>query len=83
MKALAHICQMIFPNYITDGDHISDERIYDIIQNMSITSEDLFSYSLWQTNYDYSWLPFTPLLTEEGICFAFNDLNSHEIYSNQ
>lgn len=83
MKALAHICPMLVPNHISVGDHISDDRIYDLIQDMAITSADLFSYSLWQSNYNQSVLSFTPLLTEEGICFAFNDLNSHEIYTNQ
>lgn len=26
---------------------------------------------------------FTPMLTEEGLCFAFNELNSNEIYTEE
>lgn len=79
MKALANICGTIPP----DTDNFSDDSIYHTIRDISISSNDMIDYSSWQTSYKSLALTFHPLFTAEGICFSFNDLNSHEIYTDE
>lgn len=82
MKALANICEFTLPGHIYHNDNFSDDSIYHTIRDFSISYNDTFIYSLWQTSYNYFQLTFHPIFTDDGICFSFNDLNSHEIYTD-
>lgn len=83
MNALSHICRDIGvgSNY---SSNFSDDSIYDIIMDIAPTFNDTMVICKWN---DYKRVPcskfIVPMFTNEGICFAFNALNSHEIYTDE
>lgn len=82
LNALTHICP-ILPHLITWNDSFTDESIYDTIQNIAPYLHPSETRCLWTRYLKPCSELFVPVLTEDGICFTFNALNSHEIYTDE
>lgn len=65
-------------------DNFTDDTIYDVIQEMApILTETILAFK-WKDLVEFGRSEFiVPILTESGLCFTFNALNSHEIYTNE
>lgn len=86
LDALAHICPMlpdIFPVYLRyDMDDFTDDSIYDIIQDIAPSMAETMIAFRWRNIVEFERSEFVvPILTESGVCFTFNALNSYEIYT--
>lgn len=81
LNALAHICPLL-PNYVKFNDTFTNDTIYDTIQEMAFEyPKDIEGCSFKGVKSCTDLLQ--PLMTEDGLCFTFNALNSHEIYTNE
>ncbi|XP_031639854.1 uncharacterized protein LOC116351846 [Contarinia nasturtii] len=72
---------LICDTYGGELNEFANETVYDSMQE--IAPDDIVSFCWWRMlNFKGSEM-FTPILTEEGLCFAFNALSSHEIYTKE
>lgn len=82
MNALVHICDYL-PRMYAFEDNFTDEWIYDVIRNIAPRRLDTWFFCQFQGQF----IPYedctVSVLTEEGLCFTFNGINSHEIYSDE
>lgn len=88
MKTLAHLCpNSIGPaskNHMSHGPGFTDESIYDVIQDINPDLSDIMHQTcVWQNDKEPCSNGFVPVYTEEGLCFAFNNLSPHEIYTEE
>lgn len=82
MEALAHLCENFEEIYEFEND-FANNSIYDVIDDMALESEETLSIGYWQRTAINASKYFIPVLTEEGKCFAFNSLNSDDIYTDE
>lgn len=83
MEVLSHICEFYFKDNFSFGTKFASESIYDTIQEIAPSFNDTLFMCRWQRqNSDCSKF-IVPILTEEGLCFAFNAINSREMYTKE
>lgn len=80
MQALVHICEYL-PRRYEFYDNFTDDWIYDVIADIAPPHLETWFHCKWQEQYDPECS--VPVFTEEGLCFAFNGINSHEIYTDE
>lgn len=83
MEALIHICQFYLPMNLDFGHEFMNDTIYDIIREMAPSLNDTMLECMWQYDVDNCSELFRPILTDEGLCFTFNAINSHEMYTKE
>lgn len=82
MEAFVQTCQFHPADAIHFGRTYINESIYEMIQDMAPTFNNTIDECEWQNEVFPCSQLFTPILTSEGVCFAFNALNSREIYTD-
>lgn len=83
LNTLSHLCTRL-PDLIEYKENFSNDSIYATIQEIALP----VSNSTWSCKWQEEILVdcsayYVPILTEEGVCFSFNSLNSKEIYTNE
>lgn len=82
IEALIHLCRFYAPN-VHFSNWFTNASIYDLIQDMAPSFQHTLLYCMWQYKDDQCSTFFTEILTDEGLCFTFNALNSQDIYTNE
>lgn len=83
MEALTHICRFSPNLYNHLENSFVNDSIYHLIEDMAPSLNETLTYCAWKdVEYPCSEL-FKPVFTEQGLCFAFNALNSNEIFTNE
>ena len=82
MNALAHLCEHLSDRYDFEEDY-SGEWIYGIFGDVAPSLNDTLTHCMWLNKDGPCAKMFVPVLTENGLCFTYNALNSHEIYTNE
>lgn len=77
---MAHVCP-IFSEKMKFNDNFTNESIYETIKEVALQLKD--SVTRMGTHFGKDKNYFTLVLTEEGFCFTFNALNSHDMYTNE
>lgn len=83
MEALIHLC--VFYNPVNEhfGHRFMNDSVYSLIEEMAPTCNETLSNCEWRGENHLCTNLFQPILTDRGICFTFNALNSHDIYSEE
>lgn len=80
--ALSHVCRDLGANFNFSAKFTADS-VYDIIMDVAPTFNDTMLICKWNDNKHVPCSKIiVPIFTNEGLCFAFNALNSHDIYTD-
>lgn len=83
IQALSHLC---VEEYMFDYDEkYAKASIFNVIEEMAPDLNDTLRVCLWKEDGDDDTCSqlFIPILTEDGLCFSFNALNSNETYTDK
>lgn len=80
--ALTHICDFKAFGLFGIGKNTTDADLIREMNKISIKLNDSLVECKWRSEYEDCSKHFQPILTEDGICFTFNSLNSRDIYSD-
>lgn len=62
--------------------NFTDDSVYDTIQEIAPDLNDVVAWCIWKEE-DLCIFSLSSVITAEGLCFAFNALNSNEIYTEE
>ncbi|XP_031636172.1 pickpocket protein 28-like [Contarinia nasturtii] len=77
VNALAQVCPYL-PGQIELDDDFANESMYNTLRDIAPNLEVF----LCRWHFKDCIKNFKPMFTEKGLCFTFNALNSHEIYTD-
>lgn len=83
MKALLHLCVKLNVEFDTPIDQYANSSIFEEMFEMAPNLNDSLRHCHWLDESHNCPDLFIPIITEEGICFSFNALNSNEIYTDE
>lgn len=83
MLAMLQVCDLSFNKHLIDNIHLEEEYTSDII-NMFRFLAPTFNETMFLCKFRNDFQPchdmFREVITDEGLCFTFNMLNSQELY---
>lgn len=82
MNAAAHICDSHLVSNLGLDQNVADKSIFETINDSSPSIDDSMVFCRWRRELDICPSFFKPILTEQGLCFTFNALNSRDIYTD-
>lgn len=82
LEAFDHICADKTASPYQKHNFTS-ESIYDVIEGMAISLDDNVHKCWFHGKQIDCTKHLVPIFTEGGLCFTFNALNSHDIYSDK
>lgn len=83
MAAVSQICDAHLTDNFELGTNFTDNRIYEVLKEIAPNFTDTMFFCKWRNTPSYCQSYFEPILTEEGVCFTFNDLRLQDIYTEE
>lgn len=83
LEALIQICDAETFEGFVDSKNTTDASIVQTLHDMSLKLNDSIEDCKWRNKNKKCSELFRPILTEDGICFTFNSLNSQDIYTEK
>lgn len=82
MEALYHICPS-FEAPFSDKSEFVNSSIYEIIEELAIPIRNITVSCEWREKKRVCSEFLQQYFTDDGLCFVFNALNSHEMYTDK
>lgn len=82
LAAEAHICPF-FVGTIPFEDDFANESIYSTMRDLAPDLEYTMQSCRWLEKEINCTENISPMMTDDGLTFTFNALNSHDIYTNE
>lgn len=83
MEAVIQLCDAHTVDNFKIGTAHTNGTLFDIIKDIAPTYNDTMFYCKWRNEDNFCDAFFRPILTEEGVCYTFNALNSRDIYKKE
>lgn len=80
MECLFHVCEMDVPSDF--GTEFTNDSINDVLKEIGLNINYLMNYYSPPVHDGNKRFEFSDIVTDEGLCFAFNALNSNEMYTD-
>lgn len=81
--AVTHLCDDCM-HYGDTSETFANNSIFDVLQDMAPDSHSVVMSHKWKyETFSSIEAEISSVLTEEGLCFAFNAVNSHEVYTDE
>lgn len=83
MKVLVHMCNDLHESFINTNDTFANVSMFNVIEDMAPSLNETLINCNWPYQGDSCDELFVPSVTEEGLCFVFNALNSVDVYTDK
>lgn len=83
MKALIHICHFDFKDDIRFHEEFTNSSIFETMQDIMPAFNETITKCKWRREKRACDELLSPIITGAGLCYAFNSLNSHDVYTNE
>lgn len=76
------MCNSLHYKVLLD-DKFTNDSIYDTLLEIAPILNDTVFQLVWEGDVINKFNRLTPTLTDDDLCFAFNGLNSRDIYTEE
>lgn len=83
IEAVLNVCPSTHVYGVRYQNKFLSASIYETIKEVAPPFQRIFFLCRWQGTFRRCSGMFTPTFTQDGFCFTFNALNSHEMYTEE
>ncbi|XP_077285587.1 pickpocket protein 28-like isoform X2 [Arctopsyche grandis] len=79
-EAISLVCEN---HLLQTGNKFTDHKTIDLLKNVAPQFEEMMWHCKWKSKIENCSKIFSPVMTEEGLCFSFNMLDAEELFRKE
>lgn len=84
METVLQLCDAhIAVDNFNIGTNFTNSEFFNVLNEIAPTYNDTMFFCKWRNEANFCNEYFRTTITEEGVCYTYNALNSHEIYTDE